>query len=112
MNKRQKEARAENVKVLARNYPNADANKLQNDLYSLALACERNAVNLCNVQDHVDQRSVLRERLKAICKKHGLDIVAEVTGDPRGFCLKLHLPDESYNSWGGKEAGYGICSIE
>jgi hypothetical protein len=110
MNKAQKEARAENEKVLARNYPNVDATKLQLDLYKLALKCEHNALELCNTPNHVDTRDELREQFKAICKRHGIALKADVTGDPRGYCLKLHLPDGSWNTWGGKETGYGIGS--
>ena len=113
MNKEQKEARDMNVKVLARNYPTVDAVKLQNDLFKLALACERNALGLCNTPNHKDAREELRARFKAILKKYNLEscMVADVTGDPRGYCLKLHLPDGSYNTMGGKENGYGIGSI-
>lgn len=112
MNKAQKLARAENVKVLARNYPNVNADKLQTELYKLALKCEHNAVALCNTPNHVDTRSDLKMCFIAIADKYGIDCAAEVTGDPRGYCLKLHLPDGSYNTWGGKESGYGIGSIE
>ncbi len=76
-----------------------------------AIACERNAINLCNVANWPDQRAELRAKLQAIAKKHGVTIKAEVTGDPRGYCLKLHLPDQSWNSLGGKESGFGIGSI-
>jgi len=110
MNKAQKEARATNEAALVRNYPNTDARKLQTDLYKLALACEHNATELCNTTDHVDTRDKLRARLKAIAAKHNVALVADVTGDPRGYCLKLHLPDESHNTWGGKESGFGIGS--
>lgn len=111
MIKEQKEARARNVEVLARNYPHVDADKLQNALYSLALACERNALNLCNTPNWPDERDGLRLKLSNICHKFKIEIRAEVTGDPRGFCLKLHLPNGDWNSMGGKEAGYGIGSI-
>lgn len=32
----------------------------------------------------------------------------EFGGDPRGFTVKLHFKSGVYNSWGGKESGYGI----
>lgn len=112
MNKAQKEAREQNLKVIARNFPTADAWKLQNDLYRLSIACHQNAVNLCNIQNWQDQREILRAKLASIAKKHNIKIVADVTGDPRGWCLKVHMPDGSYNSWGGKEAGYGFGPIE
>lgn len=111
MNKAQTAARAANIAVLARNYPEADAAKLQDQLYALALKCERNAQNLCNIQDHPDQRDALCAQLQKIAKKHGIILKADVTGDPRGACLKLFLPDQSHNTWGGIESGYAIVSI-
>lgn len=39
-----------------------------------------------------------------------LGIVANFGGDPRGFTVKLQLPDGAYNSWGGKEDGFGVPS--
>lgn len=37
------------------------------------------------------------------------DLKVEFSGDPRGFCVKLHAPSKDvYNTWGGKESGYGI----
>ncbi len=30
-------------------------------------------------------------------------------GDPRGYTLKIHLPTERYNTWGGKEEGWGVA---
>ena len=111
MIKEQKEARARNVEVLKRNYPHVDADKLQNALYSLALACERNALNLCNTPNWPDEREKLRARFDAICIKYRVVLSGCVSGDPRGYCLKLHLPNGDWNSLGGKEAGYGIGSI-
>ena len=111
LTKAQREARAENERVLARNYPLVDVVKLQNELFLLAIACERNALNLCNDPRWTDQRDALWTRLECIARKHKIRITAKFDGDPRGYCLKLLLPDGSYNSWGGKENGYGIGSI-
>jgi hypothetical protein len=113
MKKKQIEARAMNERVLARNFPNVNVVQLQTDLYKLALDCERNALGLCNTPNWEDQRDQLRIRLEQIKNKHGaLALEADVTGDPRGYCLKLHLPNGDHNTWGGKESGYGIGSEE
>jgi hypothetical protein len=29
-------------------------------------------------------------------------------GDPRGYTVKVHLPNHAYNTWGGAESGYGV----
>jgi len=31
------------------------------------------------------------------------------TGDPRGYCVRLILPDGRYNTWGGAEDGWGVA---
>lgn len=110
MNRKQTENRDMNVKVLARNYPTVNATKLQNKLYALSLKCEQNAVNLCSLEGWEDRRDALRAELDKLADKFGIKINADVTGDPRGYCLKLHLADGSYNTWGGKESGWGIGS--
>lgn len=33
---------------------------------------------------------------------------ANFGGDPRGYTVKLILPGGEYNTWGGKEEGYGV----
>jgi len=108
MNAQQKKDRAENEKVLARNFPSANAKRLQADLWVLGQQCHKNAEHLCNTEGYVDRRDYLRQRLAEISAKHGVDIDADVTGDPRGYCLKVHMPDGSHNTWGGKEAGWGF----
>lgn len=35
-----------------------------------------------------------------------------LSGDPRGFTVKLILQSGEYNSWGGKESGYGVPTRE
>lgn len=45
--------------------------------------------------------------ISEIAKRFGLTV--EFTGDPRGFCVKLHSPNgDVYNTWGGPTSGYGI----
>ena len=111
MNKKQLLAREENVRVLSRNYPGINADTLESSLYRLALKLERNAENLCNVTDYADKHDQVRASLKNIAKRHGLELRAKVGGDPRGFCLKLILPDGTYNTLGGVEDGYGIGRV-
>lgn len=35
-------------------------------------------------------------------------VVPDFGGDPRGYTVKLLLPDGSYNTWGGFECGWGV----
>lgn len=103
-------AHEQNVQVLARNFPRAvNVPDLEVRLHRLALKCEYNAENLCNIDGYVDKRDELWKTYAKICKTHNVEgMRAQIGGDPRGFCLKLFLPDGTYNSWGGVEAGYGI----
>lgn len=104
------QAHEQNVQVLARNFPDAvNVSDLEIKLHRLALKCEHNAKNLCNIAGYVDKRYELRKAYADICKAHNVEgMRALIGGDPRGFCLKLLLPDETYNSWGGIEDGYGM----
>jgi hypothetical protein len=38
----------------------------------------------------------------------GIETQFKVGGDPRGYCLKITLPDGNYNTWGGAEDGWGF----
>lgn len=109
MNKEQSERRAKAVAVVARNFPAVqDAARLQDDLHGLGIKCQRNAEKLCNVEGYDDQRDQLRAKLEKIKTKHGAQFDATVTGDPRGYCLKVLMPQGDYNTWGGAEDGYGF----
>jgi len=35
-------------------------------------------------------------------------IVPRFGGDPRGYTVKIHFPSGAYNTWGGREEGYGV----
>ena len=48
----------------------------------------------------------LEERARAICVVLGIEV--KFNGDPRGYPVKLLLPSGDYNTWGGKEEGWGI----
>lgn len=112
MNKEQAQRRAEAIAVVARNFPSVqDAARLQDDLHRLGIECQRNAEKLCNVENYEDQRDYLRAKLAKIERRHGVILAATVSGDPRGYCLKVIMPQGDYNTWGGKEDGYGFGSV-
>lgn len=48
----------------------------------------------------------LERRMKEIADKLGIEI--RFGGDPRGYTVRLMLPDGRYNTWGGAEYGYGV----
>ena len=49
----------------------------------------------------------LQTRIKAALERAGL-VLNHFNSDPRGYAVYLDLPDGSYNSFGGRECGYGI----
>ena len=49
----------------------------------------------------------LQTRIKTVLKRAGL-VLNHFNNDPRGYAVYLDLPDGSYNSFGGRESGYGI----
>lgn len=111
MNKEQAQRRAEAIAVVARNFPDVkDAARLQDDLHLLGIECQRNAEKLCNVEGYEDRRDYLRAKLARIERAHGVTLTATVSGDPRGYCLRVVMPQGDYNTWGGAEHGYGFGS--
>ncbi len=58
------------------------------------------------------KRGSIRDRVAIELAKLGLlgkrGCGYSVGGDPRGYTLKLQLPTKRYNTWGGKEEGWGV----
>jgi hypothetical protein len=48
----------------------------------------------------------MEARIRDLLAPYGITVSFQ--GDPRGYCVYLHLPSGRYNSWGGKEYGFGI----
>lgn len=49
----------------------------------------------------------IEQRIRKLLRPYGITVT--FGGDPRGFTVKLHLPSGKYNSWGGRESGFGIA---
>lgn len=84
------------------------------DLVRLAKTYNRMQENACNY----DQTEAEEKREKSLEKRIShlakiIQLEATFSGDPRGFCVKLHKLDKSlYNTWGGPQEGYGIGETE
>ena len=62
----------------------------------------------CGLSERQEQRKQrLQERIKTVLEGAGL-ILNHFESDPRGYAVYIDLPDGSYNSFGGRENGYGI----
>ena len=79
-------------------------------LMALARKAQKNAEDYCNVQNYQDKSDEILEAVWSVINHFqvGGKIRPRVTGDPRGYCLKLHTPNKRYNTWGGEEEGYGV----
>ena len=69
------------------------------------------AKTINRLQDAWDKRiekseAQAEKRITAICADLGLR--PDFGGDPRGYTVKVHLPNHAYNTWGGRESGWGI----
>lgn len=109
MNKEQLEF----VAMLGQEFPTAKPKvlgEMAHRLMALARKAQKNAEDYCNLPNHQDQSNEIREAVLKVIEEHGLKscLAPRVTGDPRGYCLKLHTPSGRYNTWGGKEEGYGV----
>ena len=79
------------------------------ELLSMARRLDRYNEVECNygVSEAQQKRIAnLEKRVTALCGELGIS--CHFNGDPRGYAVKLHLPDGAYNTWGGKEEGWGI----
>jgi len=62
----------------------------------------------CGLSERQEQRKQkLQERIKTLLDRTGL-VLNHFESDPRGYAVYIDLPDGSYNSFGGRENGYGI----
>jgi|SRR5437868_14712293 len=62
----------------------------------------------CGLSERQERRKQkLQERIKTVLERAGL-ILNHFENDPRGYAVYIDLPDGSYNSFGGRENGYGI----
>ncbi len=52
----------------------------------------------------------LKARIEKLVKQPSLASITSVLfgGDPRGFTVKVFLTSGDYNTWGGKENGWGV----
>lgn len=48
----------------------------------------------------------VERRISALCADLG--IVPDFGGDPRGYTVKVKLPNGAHNTWGGAEDGWGV----
>ena len=79
---------------------------------------ERYALELCNNpensfthQQAKKHHDAFKKVLENMQKENKLPKFT-ITYDPRGFTFKVFFPSEIYNTWGGKETGFGIPSKE
>jgi len=81
----------------------AELCKLANSLNRLnEIACN------CGLTERQERRKQnLQTRIRAVLEQAGL-VLNHFNSDPRGYVVYLDLPDGSYNSFGGRECGYGI----
>ena len=90
------------------NYPQYNAFALAFELLALARRLNRYNETECNYglterqQKNVDR---LEKRVRELLPPQ---IGVTFNGDPRGYAIKLHFESGVYNTWGGKEEGWGI----
>jgi len=96
--------------IVARTIPAATFNEVTRML-QLARGVQRLAVAECNRQLTEREKARQAKLASAVLDlAKGWGIVAHITGDPRGYVVKLMLPGGHYNTWGGPESGWGVPS--
>lgn len=85
-----------------------DAVRLVDKLMALGRRAGNNAVRLCNEGDYRDKSDIVVKAVSKALNEAGVDAKFKVGGDPRGYCLKIMMPDGRCNSFGGPEEGWGF----
>lgn len=100
--------RDETIAALTRNGVPLDAAR---KVLRYAATLQRLAVTRCNRETTPrENASELRTTERLLLELTPRGIKVDVNGDPRGYVVKVHFADGSYNTWGGKESGFGIAA--
>jgi hypothetical protein len=83
-----------------------DAAKICNVARSLRRLNDTACNSGVNQRQETRMRS-LQQKLQNALDRAGLTL-NHFESDPRGYAVYINLPDGSYNSFGGREHGYGI----
>ena len=88
---------------------NADINAAAAKLITLATRAQRYNVLACNVGlTPRQEKNAAHIDNQAQTVGAALHATIRTNGDPRGYALKILLPNGAYNTWGGVEHGWGI----
>jgi hypothetical protein len=82
-------------------------------LVSLAREHGRLMLKDCNgelTETDAQRVETVETKIREIAAPLGLKV--HFDGDPRGYTVKLHSEPACWNTWGGKESGYGIGETE
>lgn len=83
------------------------------DIERLLSKIGRDAVTYHRLQEarcngYPDERKEAQIEGRVTRRARRLGFGVKFTGDPRGYCTRFLLPSGRYNTWGGKEDGWGI----
>lgn len=112
MSRASKKDREEFVAVLTKELGNVEpleAAAAARALMRLASTWQRIQVDKCNrPQTGTDEAREFKTEnlLVGWAKRYRLSL--DLGGDPRGYTVKVKLPSGRYNTWGGKEDGWGV----
>ena len=90
---------------------NYHAEKSARELVLLTARYDRLQETACNRNlsfEEIEKERRIEEQFARLSRAYELPF--KFGGDPRGYTVKCFLADGSYNTWGGKEEGYGIPS--
>ena len=90
------------------NYPEHNPFSLAFALIMLAKRLNRYNETECNYGLTERQQKNVERLEKRVRDALPPQIGVTFNGDPRGYAVKLHFASGAYNTWGGKEEGWGI----
>lgn len=79
------------------------------NLFSIADRLHKYAEGDCNYGlSEAQRKRVANLETRAVAHASALGVTLKFNSDPRGYAVKVLLPNGDYNTWGGKEEGWGI----
>jgi len=97
-------------KVLSKNAPSLDYWKYAEEIQKAARSLHHLAEVACNgelTKRQETRQANLEAKVAKLLAECGAVKVIQ-NGDPRGYAVKAVFPTGDYNTWGGREDGFGI----
>ena len=97
-------------RILSKNAPDTDYWRDAETIHKAARSLHHLAEVECNgdlSKRQATRQANLGKQVTALLTERGA-VKVQINGDPRGYAVKAVFPTGEYNTWGGRDDGFGI----